>query len=263
MPEQQTVVVKGRTFEAPGKGPWELETTHASRPITRIGAGRFMRGFPRGFAEGTARYGVLLDHLEPGFVHGFLYNQPVAGRRAPGCDGAAAEAGAASWSAGSIPEMRRRHKAPAAGDPGEAVARGPGSGTRSTSPPRSRRTRRSRPSTSRRCPTPSSPTTSTGARSTSIDNAYLHHKYTITACVPVGDFLAGAIAWTGAAVGELMGLLRGRSAISRGFAADELDAAAKALDRRPTPRRAVLAARSDRPRDPRRAGRPPGGRARR
>ena len=62
-----------------------------------------------------------------------------------------------------------------------------------------------------------------------IDNAYLHHKYTMTACVPVGDFLAGAIAWTGAEVGELMGLLRGRSAISRGFAAAELDAAAKAL----------------------------------
>ena len=62
-----------------------------------------------------------------------------------------------------------------------------------------------------------------------IDNAYLHHKYTMTACVPVGDFLAGAIAWTGAEVGELMGLLRGRSVISRGFAAAELDAAAKAL----------------------------------
>jgi pyruvate,water dikinase len=61
------------------------------------------------------------------------------------------------------------------------------------------------------------------------DAAYLHHKYTIPACLPVGDFLAGAIAWTGASVGELMALLRGRSAISRGFAAEELDAAAKAL----------------------------------
>ena len=54
--------------------------------------------------------------------------------------------------------------------------------------------------------------------------AYLHHKYTIPACFPVGDFLAGAIEWTGASVGELMTLLRGRSTVSRGFAADELDA---------------------------------------
>ncbi|RZI85076.1 MAG: hypothetical protein EOO67_16175 [Microbacterium sp.] len=61
------------------------------------------------------------------------------------------------------------------------------------------------------------------------DSIYLHHKYTITACLPVGDFLAGAHAWTGAPFGELMGLMRGRSTISRGFAAEELDVAAKAL----------------------------------
>jgi pyruvate,water dikinase len=45
----------------------------------------------------------------------------------------------------------------------------------------------------------------------------------------VGDFLAGATAWTGRTSGELLGLLRGRSAISRGFAAVELEDAGKAI----------------------------------
>ena len=34
--------------------------------------------FVRGFQEGTARYGLLLDHLEPGFSESFMYIQPVA-----------------------------------------------------------------------------------------------------------------------------------------------------------------------------------------
>ena len=58
---------------------------------------------------------------------------------------------------------------------------------------------------------------------------YLHHKYTVPAAFPVGDFLAGATAWTGLSSGELLGLLRGRSAISRGFAAVELEDAGKAI----------------------------------
>jgi pyruvate,water dikinase len=52
------------------------------------------------------------------------------------------------------------------------------------------------------------------------------------------------MAWTGASVGELMALLRGRSTISRGFAAEELDVAAKALTTSDSAR-AVLAASGD------------------
>jgi pyruvate,water dikinase len=58
---------------------------------------------------------------------------------------------------------------------------------------------------------------------------YLHHKYTATAIVVGGDFVAGAAEWTGAEPGVLLGLLRGTSRISNGFAMDELEAAAKAI----------------------------------
>ena len=67
-----------RTWEPPGKGPWELEATHFSRPLARFGQDALCTSFAKGFAEGTARYGVLLSHLRPGLANGFMYSQPVA-----------------------------------------------------------------------------------------------------------------------------------------------------------------------------------------
>ena len=66
------------TFNAPGKGPWELETTHFSRPMSRFSGPAYVEAFPHGFAEGMSRYGLLLDHLKPALVNGFIYMQPVA-----------------------------------------------------------------------------------------------------------------------------------------------------------------------------------------
>ena len=40
----------------------------------------------------------------------------------------------------------------------------------------------------------------------------LHHRYSAPSLMATGDFLAGALEWTGATAGELMGLLRGTSA---------------------------------------------------
>ena len=57
----------------------------------------------------------------------------------------------------------------------------------------------------------------------------LHHKYTATAIVVTGDLIAQVVSWTGASPGEVCGLLRGSSPISRGFAADELVKAGDAL----------------------------------
>ena len=34
-------------FEAPGKGPWELETTHFSRPAARFSSAAYTAAFPR------------------------------------------------------------------------------------------------------------------------------------------------------------------------------------------------------------------------
>lgn len=228
MPEQEPVVVKGRTFDPPGKGPWELETTHNSRPLTRITQAAFLEGFPKGFSEGTAKYGVLLDHLRPGVVHSFLYVQPAAVGAPPGATGPPPKPVLQVVSR-LHPEMRRRHKAAAAAIAGKQWRKDLEEWDQVDKPAAIKAHQAIQ-------------AVDVGSLSDAeladhvdrcarhvIDNARLHHRYSITACLPVGDFLAGAIGWTGAEVGELMALLRGSSAISRGFAAAELDAAAKAL----------------------------------
>lgn len=228
MAEQQSVVIKGRTFEPPGKGAWELESTHGSRPMTRITQNGFLEGFPKGFSEGTARYGVLLDHMEPAFVHSFLYTQPAPVGAPPGAMGPPPKL-VLQLVSRLHPEMRRRHRAAAAAIAGKLWRRDLEEWDKVDKP--------AAIAGHRAIQAVDVGTLSDADLADHIDrcaqhvsdNGYLHHKYTITACLPVGDFLAGAIAWTGAGVGELMGLLRGQSAISRGFAVAELDAAGKAL----------------------------------
>jgi pyruvate,water dikinase len=240
---EQHPVVKGRTFEPPGKGPWELETTHATRPMTALAQRAFMTGFRKGFAEGTTRYGVLLSHLEPGFSHGFFYNQPVAVGAPAGAMGPPPKP-VLQLVSRIHPEMRRRHRQaerairdklwrldlitwdevdkPAAIKAHQAIQAVDVASLSDAE----------LADHVDRC------------AQHAIDSAYLHHKYTIPACLPVGDFLAGATEWTGASVGELLTLLRGRSAVSRGFAADELEAAAKALTTSDSARAILAAARN-------------------
>lgn len=224
----ETVTVRGRVFEPPGKGPWELESTHNSRPLTLLAQDAFSVGFVRGFKEGTARYGVLLDHLRPGFAHSFMYMQPMPVGAPEGAMGPPPKLVLQIVSR-IHPEMRRRHKT-AARAIAEKIWREDLRTWDEVDKPAAIAKHRSIQAVD---------VSALDAGDLAdhvdlcaehvIDCAYLHHKYTIPASVPVGDFLAGASEWTGASIGELLGLFRGSSAISRGFAADELDAAAKAL----------------------------------
>ena len=217
-----------RVFEPPGKGPWELETTHFSRPVTAFVQPAFREGFVRGFREGAARFGLLLDHLEPGFARSFLYTQPVAFGAPPGAmgpppkpvlmlltrlhpamrkriatsqkaiDGKLWREDLKRWDEVDKPAAVVKHRALQAVDVGRLSDDDLGQHL-------------------------------LACAENTVESVYLHHKYTIPASLPVGDFLAGATAWTGRTCGELLGLLRGRSAISRGFAAVELDDAGKAI----------------------------------
>ena len=215
-------------YQPPGKGPWELETTHFSRPMTPIVQAAIRAGFAAGFAEGTARYGLLLDHLEPGFSRSFMYTQPVA-------------FGAPAGAAGPPPKLvlqllTRLH------------------------PAVRRRIARSQDAIARKLwredlarwddqDKPAAIAAHRALQAVDVaalsdaelaqhvlacaqhcaDSVRLHHRYTVPASLPVGDFLAGATAWTGRTPGELLGLFRGSSSISRGFAALELEAAGKAI----------------------------------
>jgi pyruvate,water dikinase len=229
----------GLDFEPPGKGPWELESTHFARPVTSFAQAAFAEGFVRGFAEGTARYGLLLDHFEPGYAGAFCYIQPVAFGAPAGAMGPPPKP-VLQLLTRLHPAMRKRIARSA-----EAIER---------------KVWREDLTRWDEVDKPAAVAEHRAVQDVDVaaltDEAlgehlvrcvrhltasvYLHHKYTIPAAFPVGDFLAGATAWTGLSSGELLGLLRGRSAISRGFAAVELEDAGKAIASS-DPARAIVA----------------------
>ena len=218
----------GATFDAPGKGPWELDPTHFPRPATRFVADAMVAGMPRGFSFGTARFGLLLDYLQPGVVNGWVYLQPRAYLAPAGAKGPppapvlwlltrlhpkmrdriATSVSAfedrrwredlARWDEIDRPAAVQAHRAIAAVDVADL-----------TDAELATHLRR--------------------VRDHIEQMIELHHKYTAPATVATGDFLAGTQEWTGASAGEILALLGGSSPISRGFAADELDAAGDAI----------------------------------
>ncbi|MFO0694407.1 MAG: PEP-utilizing enzyme [Polyangiales bacterium] len=217
-----------RTFAAPGPGPWELETTHFQRPLSRFAQQAFTRGFPRGFAEGTERYGLLLSHLEPRTVHGFLYQQPIA---------VAAPEGAMGPPPGPIlfvlarvhPAIRRR------------VATAKKAFEQRLWREDLRRwdeEEKPRAIAKHRALLEVDPTTLDDAALAEHlrachahleDMVTLHHRFTVACTVATGDYLAHAMDWTGKSAGELLGALRGSSPVSNGVAADELHRLATAI----------------------------------
>jgi len=63
-------------FQAPGPGSWSLDTAHFPRPVTRFVSELFAAPAKRGFRAATARYGLLLDHIEWAFVQRWAYLCP-------------------------------------------------------------------------------------------------------------------------------------------------------------------------------------------
>lgn len=72
-----------RKFEAPGPGTWTLDTTHSSGAMT-IYSSQCFEGLPRGFHESLEKYGILLDRVQPAFMHGFMFAQQVGLLGKPG-----------------------------------------------------------------------------------------------------------------------------------------------------------------------------------
>ena len=217
-----------RGFEPPGKGPWELETTHFSRPVTAFVQAAFAQGFVKGFREGAARYGLLLDHLEPGFSRSFLYTQPVAFGAPAGAMGPPPKP-VLMLLTRLHPAMRRRIATSQKAIDGKLWREDLRRWDEVDKPAAVVAHRALQAVDVARLSDDDLGEHVLACAEHAADSVYLHHKYTVPASLPVGDFLAGATAWTGRTSGELLGLLRGRSAISRGFAALELEDAGKAI----------------------------------
>lgn len=219
-------------FDAPGPGVWEADTAHYTRPVSHFLREPMLLGFPRGFAKSTARYGALLDHFQPAIVHGFYYHQAVAFGAPKGAKGPPPKI-ILQLLTRLHPKMRARIKASK-----EAIEqklwredlRNWDEVVKPRSLVRHAKMRAVDPAT-----------LSLDALKTHLSDCskYLedmieqHHIFTVTATLPVGDFLAHVSAWTGKQGAEILDSLRGSSPVSNGVAAAELDALVDSIKREP------------------------------
>ncbi len=194
-------------FEPPGPGPWTQDGVHFPRPLTRY----FQQTHPAAFKSGTnafARfYGLLIDGLQMGYVHGFGYNQvlPAPDSEIPQRFERAEQVFAQQlwreqlreWDEVSKPAGIARHRALQAVNPYELADA-------------------QLVDHLRQC------------RDHHAAMLVQHMRFTAGALLPTGDFLAHAGEWTGLPPAELLGLLRGSAEVSAG-GSDEMKVLKKAF----------------------------------
>jgi phosphohistidine swiveling domain-containing protein len=208
-------------FRAPGKGPWELETTHFSRPMTRFSGLTYAEAFPKGFAQGTERYGLLLDYLQPGIANGFVYMQPVAYLAPKGAMKPPPKP--VLWLLTRLhPKMRARIATSARAFENKQWRQDLELWDTKDKPSAIEQHLAIQVIDVRALTDDALVVHLEQCHEHVTKMVELHHKYTATSVVTTGDFLAEAMAWSGASAGEVCNLLKGSSPISNGFAAEEL-----------------------------------------
>lgn len=204
-------------LDPPGPGHWEQDPVHFPRPLTRY----FQEMHPPAFRKGTnefARfYGLLIDGIQMSYVQGFGYSQrlPAPEAEIPERLKRAEQVFASKvwreqlreWDEVAKPASIARHRELQAVDPdslsdADLVAY------------------------LRRC------------REHHAAMITQHMRFTAGAVLPVGDFLAHAGDWTGLPHAELLGLMRGASAVSAG-GSDEMARLKQAFAADPSARAAL------------------------
>ena len=203
-----TIESTSTDFTAPGPGSWQQDPAHWPRAVTPWTADTFPRGFVRGFAESTRRYGVLVSHLEAAVVSGYVYYRtvPAAEAEVPErIDTARAAFESRRWrddlelwdaelKPDSIRRNRRLQEVDLAQLDDAALARH-----------------------------------LVACSDNQEEMVYRHHKFNMAAMLPVGNFVAHVTRWTGASNAEVLDLLRGSTPVSLGIAERELRAVGAAL----------------------------------
>ncbi|MEO8184307.1 MAG: PEP-utilizing enzyme [Deltaproteobacteria bacterium] len=217
-------------FDAPGPGSWEAETAHMPRPMTRFAADAFVRAFPLGFAEGTARYGLLLSHFKGALVNGFFYQQPVAYGAPEGAAGPPPKP--LLWLLTRLhPKLRARIETCRQAFADKLWRKDLQTWDTVDRP------RAVEQHLKLQALDPASLSDAELSQHLERLHAHmeamfrLHHRYTVTCVIATGDYLAQVLGWTAANAGEALSLLAGSSPISKGVAASELTALAESLSK--------------------------------
>ena len=189
------------TFEPPGPGSWGLDPVHFPRPVTRYWSLMHPEPFKRGTHDFAAYYGMVIDGLDTEYVNGFAYNQmkPAPEEEIPARFARADEVFAKKvwrdqlreWDEEVKPASIATHREIQAVDPDslsddELVAY------------------------LRRC---------ADHHAAMITQ---HMRFTASAVIPTGDFLAHVGQWVDLAPAELLGLMQGAAPVSAG-SSDELE----------------------------------------
>ena len=191
----QSVASSKFQFDPPGPGPWSQDPVHFPRPLTRY----FQETHPPAFRRGTndfARfYGMLIDGLQIAYVNGFGYNQvmPAPDSEIPERFQRAQEVfprklwreQLRDWDENRKPSSIAAHRELQAIDP-DALSD------------------KDLAAYLLRC------------RDHHSAMIAQHMRFTASAVIPVGDFLAHVGDWTGRPHSELLGLMRGSAEVSSG-----------------------------------------------
>src|SRR5438552_2477674 len=209
-------------FEPPGPGSWAQDPVHFPRPMTRY----FQEMHPAPLKKGTndfARYyGLLIDVLQVGYVKGFCYRQVLPASEA------------------EIPERFRRAEQVFAKKIWREQLRD-----------WDEKCKLSSIATHRELQAVNPDGLSDGELVAYLTRCRDHHsemlaqhmRFTASAVLPTGDFLAHVGDWTGLPASELLGLMRGSASVSAG-GSDEMQRLKRAFAQDPAARE-ILASGGD------------------
>src|SRR5215467_11316710 len=182
-------------FEPPGPGPWEQDPSHFPRPMTRYWQETHPPAYKRGTKDFARFYGLLIDGIQIGYVHGFGYNQVMPAPEA------------------EIPERFKRAEQVFPQKLWREQLRDWDENRKPSSIATHRELQAVNPD----------------ALSDAELIAYLkrcrdhhsamitqHMRFTAGTLIPTGDFLAHVGDWTGLPPSELLGLMRGAAEVSSG-----------------------------------------------
>ena len=200
------------TFEAPGPGSFKQDPVHFPRPLTRYWTEVHPAAFARGTADFASFYGMPMGGLAMAYVNnfGYLSHLPAPEEEIPQRFQRAAEVMAgklwreqlAEWDETYKPNAIAKHRELQSVDPDalsdDELVEYLG-----------------------RC------------RDHHAAMISQHMRFTASAVVPTGDFLAHVGDWTGLPPAELLGLMRGASPVSAGASAELAELIATIRDDEP------------------------------
>ncbi|MEO5617537.1 MAG: hypothetical protein ABIS67_07175, partial [Candidatus Eisenbacteria bacterium] len=187
-----------REYAAPGPGTWIQDSTHSPRPVTMYHFENFKEPFCRGFREGTARFGLLFDYLQPASVNGFIYYRHML------VDGSDKDA------------VGRRFEAARAAYEGKFWLADLDRWDREYKPDSIKRNKALEAVPMRELDNEALIRHMLAVRDNAVEMVYRHHIFTATSVLPVGGYLANAGQWTGLDAGQLLAPLKGSSPVSLG-----------------------------------------------